>query len=126
MIRDYFRFPQRQGARPQHEHEQHRQESGRRSPRSMRDNPDWDRWPDAEALRWSPRAAREEAAPTQDNSYFEEGYGYGDAYFGDDQRAPRSRFQEGWEGSYRSAPWTARQRSGCAGHARPVRPFAAI
>jgi hypothetical protein len=106
MIRDYFRYPQRQGARSQHDpNEQSRHGSGRQSSRG---NSDWERWPDPEALRWSPRSARQErertSSQTQGSDY-DEDYGYGSSYLDEDQRPDQARFQQDWEGNYRSTPW---------------------
>lgn len=108
MIRDYFRFPQRQDTRSRQDFDEHQQEHGQPSSRRARENIDWDRQPDPEGMRGSPRAAHRGHAsgPSHSGDYFEEGYGYGDAYFAaDDQRAAHPRFQRGWEGNYRSAPW---------------------
>lgn len=111
MIRDYLRCPNRYGAGRHHEqsNESYR-ERNQRPMRGSRHDVDWDRWPDAEALRWSPRSdPRDEAYGASRNEHARshgEGYGYGDPYFDDDQRGSAARFHEGWEGNYRSAPWT--------------------
>jgi hypothetical protein len=106
MIRDYLRRPNRYGA-GRYDNDRN-QERGRQQGGSRRDV-DWDRWPDAEALRWSPRSGQreDEYVSRAENAGFEEGFGYyGDPYFNDDARVGPPRFQEGWEGSYRSTPWT--------------------
>jgi hypothetical protein len=109
MIRDYWLFPRRDASRHRQEYhdDQERDQPSRSARERERDSVDWDRWPDPESLRWSPRAARREAGSNEsrDGQRFE-GYGYGDSYFNDDQRLSHPRFQEGWEGNYRSAPWT--------------------
>jgi hypothetical protein len=110
MIRDYLRRPNRYGAgrheNPNEPYQERNRQQGNASQRTI----DWDRWPDAEALRWSPRSGlRDEgygASRYESSRGYEEGYGYGDPCFADDQRAGSPRFQEGWEGPYRSAPWT--------------------
>jgi hypothetical protein len=109
MIRDYWQFPRRDASRNRQDfHDEQEPERPSRNARE-RGDVDWDRMPDPEALRWSPRAARREreAGPndSRENNRLE-GYGYGDSYFSDDQRLSHPRFQEGWEGNYRSAPWT--------------------
>lgn len=106
MIRNYFHFPQRRGADREQEMRQRRQDPSWQPSSPTQRNDDWDRSPDPESLRWSPRSAQRSREPERDTSQFDEGYGYGDPYFSDDQRVGHPRFQEGWEGSYRSTPWT--------------------
>lgn len=107
MIRDYFRSPRRHGAQPSPESRARYQEPDRQPSRHARDNIDWDSWADPEAPRDARSAGQQQPpGPSRESDPFEEGYGYGNAYFGDDQRLARPRFQQGWEGSYRSTPWT--------------------
>ena len=103
MIKDYLRRPNRYGAGRYENPNDPYHESGRRPGSTSRRDIDWDRWPDAEALRWSPRSGQRDedfGAPHYDNPRdHEEGYGYGDPYFGDDPRArrpaqPRSALDE--------------------------------
>jgi hypothetical protein len=107
MIRDYWLFPRREASRNRQDYQDDLERDQPSRSTRERENVDWDRWPDPEALRWSPRAARRESGSNEsrDNNRFE-GYGYGDSYFNDDQRLAHPRFQEGWEGNYRGAPWT--------------------
>lgn len=108
MIRDYFRFPRRRDAHPYQDMREHYREPGRQAPRHAREKIDWESWINAEAMRGSPRSPGQGRAFEQrpERNHFEAGYGYGDAYFEDDQRLNRPRFQQGWEGAYRGAPWT--------------------
>lgn len=108
MIRDYWLFPRRDPSRNRQDIREDQEPDRSSRGARERDNVDWDRWPDPEAMRWSPRAVRREygSSRPRENNRFEESHGYGDSYFNDDQRLSHPRFQEGWEGNYRGAPWT--------------------
>jgi hypothetical protein len=82
MIRDYWLFPRRDASRSRQDfHDEQEPERPSRNARE-RGDVDWDRMPDPEALRWSPRAARREREAGPSNSRENnrlEGYGYGDS-----------------------------------------------